>query len=303
MKIWDKLHTFFNQCQNNEEAIELYNDDLVGFFNSLPQERIFQALQLMLDRYEQLHGTNQQPTFSVHMTSTQKAFRVFRGRSTCRQIKLQHLIEFVRIAFDASFFTCLGHVFKQNRGATIGNQLSPALCAMTVAAEEQLWWESWELFLNSQRHLFFLVRYVDNRLSLIHSSIHSATPFQQYTDLLFYKPPVELEPVGDNHFLGFNICPFSRQARYILPTQQWQLRNPHGAGTTSTLYSGFRSRVVSIVRFTWPQQYIWTDVMRLISFYTSFGYQHETLCELATTIYYKQIRQRLFQQQPAAARQ
>ena len=92
---------------------------------------------------------------SVDLTTHQKEFRVFRGKSFCKQLFLQDVPELVRIAFEGSYSQCMGIVFQQSRGATIGNQLSPALCGLTVAAEEKMWFQSFQLFLSSHRHLVF----------------------------------------------------------------------------------------------------------------------------------------------------
>ena len=47
------------------------------------------------------------------------------------------------------------------------------------------------------------------------SKAHSAVQSFLHSD--FYGPPVQLELVEDNHFLGFDVVSGSRQFKYILP--------------------------------------------------------------------------------------
>ena len=65
-----------------------------------------------------------------------------------------------------------------------------------------MWFESFQLFLSSHRHLVFLSRYVDNRFTILPDCIADSPAFTKFVDLDFYQPPVQLEEVGDLHFLG-----------------------------------------------------------------------------------------------------
>ena len=91
------------------DTFRVFNDDIVGFFNSLPQSRIQQACKLMLDRYQAKHKPGDAISMSVDLTTQQKAFRVFRGKSYCKQVFLQDVPEFVRIAFEVFFLRVHGH--------------------------------------------------------------------------------------------------------------------------------------------------------------------------------------------------
>ena len=279
VKLWTSLHSFMRRIDEccPDDTFQVFNDDLVGFFNNLPQSRIQQACALMIDRYRAKHPLADSVSMSIDLSTQQKEFRVFRGKSFCKQLFVQDIPELVRIAFEGSYFQCMGIVFQQSRGATIGNQLSPALCGLTVAAEEQMWFESFQLFLSSHRHLVFLSRYVDNRFTILPASIAESPAFTKFVDLDFYQPPVQLEEVGDLHFLGFVVSVPDRKISYILPDRKWQIRNPKGASTQATLFSGFKSRLISIIRYTWPIQDVRPAVKQLIRFYVQNGYDQQQL--------------------------
>ena len=61
----------------------------------------------------------------------------------------------------------MGRVFAQQRGAAIGNQISPVLASISVAFLEQAWYDQHESFLKLVAHKFLCLRYVDNRIVLI----------------------------------------------------------------------------------------------------------------------------------------
>ena len=187
VKLWTALHSFMHSIDQDTslDTFRVFNDDLVGFFNSLPQSRIQQACALMIERYQTKHRPAESISMSIDLSTHQKQFRVFRGKSFCKHLFLQDIPELVRIAFEGSFFQCMGIVFQQSRGATIGNQLSPALCGLTVAAEEQMWFESFQLFLSSHRRLVFLSRYVDNRFTILPECIADSPAFTKFVDLDF----------------------------------------------------------------------------------------------------------------------
>ena len=295
VKLWTSLHSFMSRIDQDAplDTFRVFNDDLVGFSNSLPQPRIQQACALMIERYQAKSKPADSISMSIDLTTHQTEFRVFRGKSFCKQLFLQDVPELVRIAFEGSFFQCMGIVFQQSRGATIGNQLSPALCGLAVAAEEQMWFESFQLFLSSHRHLVFLSRCVDNRFTILPDCVADLPAFTKFVDLDFYQPPVQLEEVGDLHFLGFNVSVPGRKISYIQPDKKWQIRDPKGASMLSTLYSGYKSRLIAIVRHTWPVSDVKPAVKQLTDFYVRHGYDLQQLCAILAKTLAKTDRLRL----------
>ena len=51
------MHSFLKHAQENAVDLDLSNDDLVGFFNSVPQDRMVSSVALLLEQYCENHGT------------------------------------------------------------------------------------------------------------------------------------------------------------------------------------------------------------------------------------------------------
>ena len=71
-------------------------------------------------------------SFSVNLQEQDTKLRVWHGRprKAAKRAVLIHLADIVDIcelSCDASVFTVMQKVFRQSRGATIGNQISPML--------------------------------------------------------------------------------------------------------------------------------------------------------------------------------
>ena len=272
--IWSSIHHFFESI-SDDERIVLRNDDIIGFFNSLP--RVLASWHEAKQRYLRQHAGPPDLTFSIDFSTTHSQFRMYRGKVLLRTIRLDNIGLFISIVFAASIFLTLGHVYQQTRGATIGNQLSPALCALAIAHREQIWADSFQQFLHSQRHLFCFNRYVDNRMLLIDAGVASSPPFQFLFRDTFYTPPVLIEPVNDVHYLGFRVLHRLRQVRFIMPHAKWQVRHPLSTASRANRFSGYLSRVALIRKYTVPWSFINTDIAVLQDFYKSHGF---TLSEL-----------------------
>ena len=64
---------------------------------------------------------------------------------------------------------------------------------------------------------------------------------------LFHGAPIELEDVGDDHFLGLRVLIDKRQVHYIPVSHRWQVRHPKSAGSETHLVPGLTSRIVLFV--------------------------------------------------------
>ena len=70
-QIWSELHALFAQCPAHLD-LELLNDDLVGFFNSVPQVRILEAVDMLVRMFRTNHSDVQ---LSVCINEKSKHFR------------------------------------------------------------------------------------------------------------------------------------------------------------------------------------------------------------------------------------
>ena len=86
-----KLHRFLQGRSHAKEWV-FHNDDLIGFYTSVPQERILKAIRHLLSTYLAVHPpTKNKIMFTVDLVQTQSNQRVFRGKNkeTCKE-HLQH---------------------------------------------------------------------------------------------------------------------------------------------------------------------------------------------------------------------
>ena len=209
-QIWKQIHS----AMDAPFQFQSHNDDLVGFFTSLPQQRILDDIQDMIQRYCRSNHLDittavmsvPSRTHKYHQPSIQG--KVSFADQPMVKIQLQHVLDIVKMSFDLGIFHVAGLSFRQTHGTAIGNQISPVLSGISVSKIERDWACQHPTLL---KHIT-VVRYVDNRYIL--APVHILTKpdllrdFQQLCDKDFYIPPVELEPVKDpEEFLGFKNQP------------------------------------------------------------------------------------------------
>ena len=109
--IWEKLHQFFIQTGQHVQ-LALTNDDLVGFFNSVPQVRIAEAVDLLLFRFQQV-------SFSSRlMVNISPAFRQIKSISGStkrageprwwKPTDIQDVPDVVQVSFNCGTFQACG---------------------------------------------------------------------------------------------------------------------------------------------------------------------------------------------------
>ena len=91
----------------------------------------------------------------------------------------------------------------------------------------------------------------------------------------FYEHPVEIEPVDDDHLLGFHIDPLNRTITFQLPTHPWQIRDPHSARSYRLRLSGLQSRHHTLRQYTYPQHLTQTTSQQLAQLYMTKGHSKE----------------------------
>ena len=156
------------------EPVNMTQQDLIGFFNSVPYDGILHALTYTLFLIQEQWGKPwQEQTLQLSFRNKDSNFRVFRGRrrfaarntGTMHLEDLPHLTAFM---LQSSFFQC-------------GNLLlNIGLCTA--------------------------VRYADNRAFHFHEGLRR-NPWTQLLllNLVFYGLPILLEYVHEEKFLG-TIC-------------------------------------------------------------------------------------------------
>ncbi len=261
-----------------EQTLEMDNDDLSGFYTSIPQDRILNATRHAISRYLH-HNPSPLPIehikFTVNHSKTAAEGRVFRGRfrrtdPSVRVIWLRHVLVLVELSLRSSMFDCCGTIFQQIRGSCIGSPLSPVLCNICAAFEEDVWECAHRDMLLSAKTFYHATRYVDNRLIPRFPHITHNPAIATFRSLDFYRPPVQLEPENSDLYLGFAINVDNKTVKYQIPTHSWEFRSHRSAGTPARNLSGMMSRIS--LMYTWPPQDADATVRELTEVYKGHGH-------------------------------
>ena len=175
--------------------------------------------------------------------------------SKTHTIHIRDLPKIVQLSFDSCIFQTLGQIFQQHRGTGIGNQISPVVSNIAVTLTERVWYSSFQTQLHAMQrvHPFLVIRYVDNRFALFPKHLAHEKALKIFRHKHFYQLPVELEDVGTNELLGFDVDANNRTIQYRQPDQPWKIRDVTSAGSWNLRLSGLRSRATLIARYSWPR--------------------------------------------------
>eukprot|EP00439_Symbiodinium_sp_Y106_P041869 s2113_g5.t1 len=177
------------------------NQDLVGFFTSIPADRIEAAVLWMINRYKDLHNDDDNMIFTVFPREKDVLLRIFRGskralRGRALHIRLGDVLPSCMLSLQTSMFT---QMQQQVRGSAIGNQISPVLADIAVSYVEEQWWARNEHVIHPYRDKVFICRYVDNRLVVFSDQIAHCSWLQELCQLNFYQYPVSRETTFIHH--------------------------------------------------------------------------------------------------------
>ena len=200
-QLWKSLHEFLQRTPLAVHLAEV-NDDLVGFFNSVPRQQILDSLSRLVGPYQERDFP---PRITVSLRKLSNSECAWPGKPWARGAKhlkylhVSDLESIVSASFKAGVFTTLGLMFRQHRGTCIGNQISPVLGSLPVTQRESCWQREWTQFLTSSRFFdtqhteLFICRYVDNRLLLADASILEHQCLQDFCNLSFYGGTISLK--------------------------------------------------------------------------------------------------------------
>ena len=282
-ELWSSLHAFFDRLPHDQaQEYVTVNDDLTGFFNSIPVSRLQLACEIALTRFfenKQSGGKHRDDFwFTVDDRAPSSEGRVLRGKpmknrpSTCRKIFQGDVVKIVELSFKFACFTVIGRVFAQRRGSPIGNQLSPSLCNLAVCLEEDSWVRGFKLLWNSSRLECWFLRYVDNRFLVFPRRLLETDAFQLLVSPNFYVPPVVLEPCEVDDLLGCRVSVHGRRVEFCIPQEGWKYRVPQSAGSANANLAGFRARVLIIVTQVYPKRDVKDQIRALSRTYLDMGF-------------------------------
>eukprot|EP00439_Symbiodinium_sp_Y106_P062315 s2134_g9.t1 len=137
-----QVGAFFEQ--GAAEPLRCRNQDLAGFFNSIAKPQFLQAWRITLEFYRQRHGIQPDTIFTIELKERAQQLRIFRdkrrGRAT-RQVRIwtEEIPTMILRAIALQHCKVAGRGFRQAHGSPMGSPLSPALCGMVIAAQEEIW--------------------------------------------------------------------------------------------------------------------------------------------------------------------
>ena len=112
------------------------------------------------------------------------------------------------------FFTALGVVWRQIRGAGIGSQISPRLSNLSVTLIERSWSSTYQEVL-AQPKFASSCNQVRRQPFCHCTEYHLYAPvFKVFTDFDFYGNPVELELVADNFISRLYMLMFLKEPSF-----------------------------------------------------------------------------------------
>lgn len=175
-------------------------------------------------------------------------------------------------------------VYEQICGSPMGSPLSPALCLMVVALSEEVWYRTFSSTLSTLDLSSRFLRYVDNRLCLVHPQWLDDPAIANFLHQDFYGHPIILETEPDQEFLGFCIefAPFS--LRYSPPRGLNQVMAPFSASPLSVQLSGFVSRLFLVAKCAFPEAEQFKGFAALHRLYSSAGFLEPQLYDAAKPI-------------------
>ena len=283
-ELWKALHTYMHTTSTSIH-LNMINDDLVGFFNSVPHRKLQHSLHILIHQWRQKYN---QDTITVDTTRAlgsfhsihTGSFRPSKRTPNHKVIHIDHIPDIVHLSFQFSVFQALGQTWQQIQGTGIGNQISPILANIPITLHEVNWQQAFQQplqRLEAAHGPYIFLRYVDNRMIIAPQPTFSSLPFQTLALHDFYQLPIQLELVGDSHFLGFTLNLDNRSITFNQPTSPWQIRDACSAGSRRLTLSGLLSRGTTIHRYTWPSSTVRSSLETLLQAYISKGH-NESLC-------------------------
>jgi hypothetical protein len=259
-----------------------HNDDLSGFFTSVPQSRITAAVQELIEMYCRKHPPNKKRAiwFTVSVKLRSSMGRTVRGKSrkatSSYKFCLDDIPAAVALSFAASYFTVFGLVFQQIHGSCIGSPISPTLCNITVAITEYHWLLTGSTLLNN----VYMNRYVDNRATIHEAHLMNYPEIRRLLHLDLYVPPVQLKQCGNEVYLGQTLNLHDGTISYVLPQASWQLRSHLSAGSLKLTTMGLQARLHIIYRDSDPRYHAHTIAKQLAYMYVQQGHHHSQVFRL-----------------------
>ena len=243
---------------DDEEQV-MIQQDLIGFFNSVPHSFICSALQLMTYTWQEHFGQPAEDLTFQGKTGI-RGLRIFKGQrrfrgSNTKVLRIQHVMELTQFLLQSAYFKVGLDTYCQIQGACMGSLLAPVLCALVAAEQKFLTTRSLRTHL-ADAGLLRSFRYADNRCFFLRRSELQTERARLLFRLDFYGLPIELEHVPGEELLRSITSTQQETITMQQPANETTLRSLHSAGSKSAALSGFSARALSVKRH---DQFDWSD--------------------------------------------
>ena len=285
LDLWQSLHAFLDRLvglTEFDQSVSLHNQDLAGFFVSIPLNRFLEAVRLLLCKaYDlsdrDLHDGLRGVFMTVDRTNSTAPMRLFRRRCCSPAPKLYSMrmdlfLTAVELSFKFSLFSLGNQVVQQSRGPAMGSPFSPSVFHAVISLFEHQYFSRTLLSPISSSSRAWVGRYVDNRLTLLSPVLAKLPIFAAFLHEEEYGPPAPLEYEDGAIFLGFHVDLPRMEVRFVQPQAPWQFLHHKSACGERTLLSSLRSRAHMIIRSPWPASRREKDLTLLYSCYVKQGF-------------------------------
>ena len=272
-QIWQRVHQFFDET-SFDVNLHAVNDALVGFFNSVPQDRLLDAVNSLILEWKHRHPDT---VLSVDMSQRGNPIQVsYVGKihgapKKTRVIHPDDIFPIVQGSLSCHIFQAVNVIWQQIRGAGIGSHISPSLSNLAVTIVERSWTQVFQEVLDPPTFPCLAIRYVDNRYILFPEEKAKEPSLQVLSQDDFHQHPVELEEVTTNELLGFLVDSNLRTVTYKLP-EPWQIRDFASAGSLRLRLSGLQSRCHLISLYSYPNTESPSLIHSLVLLYGAKGF-------------------------------
>ncbi|CAE7275386.1 mettl21a [Symbiodinium sp. CCMP2456] len=262
-----KKATSQNFHSGTSAPLHCRNQDLAGFFNSISQSQFLQAWCITLEFYRQRHGVQSDTTFSVNLKAHAQQLRVFRGKRRNRAsrevtIWCQDLPTIIRHALTLQHFQVAARGFRQCFGSPMVSPLSPALCGMVIAAQEEIWRRTFSITCSNMNRALLSLRYVDNRIWISERRFEQLPGIRLLLNNHFYGGDITLEDEPAYDFVGFSLDFEQRRIMYNRACQTSDLPSTKSAAPEHVLLSGVLARAHTVKKCSYPRAQALMDLRR-----------------------------------------
>ena len=265
----------------------LRNQDLKGFFTTVPATRIREGVQRLVREGRSFPGIGDGPFWvSCSPVVGQGGIRVSRipiDRSMV--LRLQDLPVIVDHALAHNALAVGDTILRQGLGMPMGSPMSPAVCRMVVSLQEA---DTRHLLHNSGA---LALRYADNRLTL-HSDA-SGPSLTEFVRLDYYGLPIELENEDGPKFLSMEVrhwrfglflpvldAPAFSDEWLAVDGWRWRLRAPENPlSDRAHVRASLHGQVDRVLRLAWPHAAKLQSVGGWIASAFAHGYTRELVAD------------------------